>query len=360
MGVKKMLNDNDSKSILIVEDESIIALNLKYDLEDLGYTVIDIVDNGDDAIYKAVEFRPDLTIMDINLKGSVNGIQAAKKILALDLAVIYLTANSDDITFNETISTSPASAFIPKPYNLHTLSKNVALAINRQSVESEKVNEARGIAKDKNNSEIDLLEMESSESLIETDDKQLNYQNYMQYDDLQALLAFIKIQRRFKIDDEEIINFTCVSIASISAIQNMMYDSADESQISTHEFLEEFIKILTDNYVKLNINFSAEIKQDFTLNPKKMFQLMFLINDMVNQSIAYSFDEGLENRISFNLEKIGEGCLLTYQDSGCGIGEVISGSDISGVLFEQLLKQIDGTIESSDDNSTISIKFAIG
>lgn len=195
MGVKKMLNDNDSKSILIVEDESIIALNLKYDLEDLGYTVIDIVDNGDDAIYKAVEFRPDLTIMDINLKGSVNGIQAAKKILALDLAVIYLTANSDDITFNETISTSPASAFIPKPYNLHTLSKNVALAINRQSVESEKVNEARGIAKDKNNSEIDLLEMESSESLIETDDKQLNYQNYMQYDDLQALLAFIKIQR---------------------------------------------------------------------------------------------------------------------------------------------------------------------
>ena len=189
-----MLNDNDSKSILIVEDESIIALNLKYDLEDLGYTVIDIVDNGDDAIYKAVEFRPDLTIMDINLKGSVNGIQAAKKILALDLAVIYLTANSDDITFNETISTSPASAFIPKPYNLHNLSKNVALAINRQSVESEKVNEARGIAKDKNNSEIDLLEMESSESLIETDDKQLNYQNYMQYDDLQALLAFINTE----------------------------------------------------------------------------------------------------------------------------------------------------------------------
>ena len=189
-----MLNDNDSKSILIVEDESIIALNLKYDLEDLGYTVIDIVDNGDDAIYKAVEFRPDLTIMDINLKGSVNGIQAAKKILALDLAVIYLTANSDDITFNETISTSPASAFIPKPYNLHTLSKNVALAINRQSVESEKVNEARDIAKDKNNSEIDLLEMESSESLIETDDKQLNYQNYMQYDDLQALLAFINTE----------------------------------------------------------------------------------------------------------------------------------------------------------------------
>lgn len=194
-----MLADSDSKSILIVEDESIIALNLKYDLEDLGYTVIDIVDNGDDAIYKAVEFRPDLTIMDINLKGSVNGIQAAKKILALDLAVIYLTANSDDITFNETISTSPASAFIPKPYNISTLSKNVALAINRQSVESEKVNEARGIAKDKNKPESNVLEIESGENLIEIDDKKLDYQNYMQYGDLQQ-----KAKDEYKLSNDAI------------------------------------------------------------------------------------------------------------------------------------------------------------
>lgn len=106
-GGRNFETESNKKSILIVEDESIIALNLKYDLEDLGYEVIGIVDNGDDAIYNAVEFRPDLTIMDINLKGDINGIQAAKKILALDLAVIYLTANSDDITFNETISTSP-------------------------------------------------------------------------------------------------------------------------------------------------------------------------------------------------------------------------------------------------------------
>ena len=104
-----------ARTILIVEDESIIALNLKYDLEDLGYDVIGVVDTGDDAIDNAVEFRPDLTIMDINLKGDINGIQAAKKILALDLAVIYLTANTDDITFNESLSTSPASSFIPCP-----------------------------------------------------------------------------------------------------------------------------------------------------------------------------------------------------------------------------------------------------
>ena len=185
------------KSILIVEDESIIALNLKLDLEDLGYYVIDIVDNGDDAIYTAVERRPDLTIMDINLKGEINGIQAAKKILALDLAVIYLTANSDDITFNETISTSPASAFIPKPYTINTLSKVVALAINRQSVESEKVNEARGITEDKSKAESDNLELPSAErNLIESEEEEVDYQNYMQYDELQK-----KAKEEYKLSD---------------------------------------------------------------------------------------------------------------------------------------------------------------
>ncbi len=227
-----MLADSDSKSILIVEDESIIALNLKYDLEDLGYTVIDIVDNGDDAIYKAVEFRPDLTIMDINLKGSVNGIQAAKKILALDLAVIYLTANSDDITFNETISTSPASAFIPKPYNISTLSKNVALAINRQSVESEKVNEARGIAKDKNKPESNVLEIESGENLIEIDDKKLDYQNYMQYGDLQQKakdeykLSNDAIKHYESKDAESKQRFIVVEDEAITAL-NLKYDLED-------------------------------------------------------------------------------------------------------------------------------------
>ena len=194
-----MADDNNSKSILIVEDESIIALNLKYDLEDLGYNVIGIVDTGDDAIDNAVEYRPDLTIMDINLKGDINGIQAAKKILALDLAVIYLTANSDDITFNETISTSPASSFIPKPYDINTLSKNVALAINRQSVESEKVNEARGIAKDKDQSE-DVLQLESGErELIESAGENVDYQNYLEYADLQQ-----KAKEEYKLSDNAI------------------------------------------------------------------------------------------------------------------------------------------------------------
>lgn len=69
--------------------------------------------------------------MDINLKGKISGIEAAKRILALDLAVIYLTANADNTTFNKALELSPASSFIEKPYSLSNLSTNIELAINR-------------------------------------------------------------------------------------------------------------------------------------------------------------------------------------------------------------------------------------
>lgn len=183
--------------------------------------------------------------------------------------------------------------------------------------------------------------------------------NHRINNDLQALLAFIKLQRRFGIDNDEIINSSCVSIASISAIQNMMYDTDDDKNyISTRGFFEDFIKILNEYYSKFNIQFSNEIKTDFYIHPKKMFHLMFLINEMINLSINFSFEESTQNQISFNLEKNEDKCLLTYSDNGSGIKETISESSRRTVLFEQLIKQIDGTLESSDSNSIISIEFS--
>lgn len=196
---------------------------------------------------------------------------------------------------------------------------------------------------------------------INPDEKRLILKdfNHRINNDLQALLAFIKLKRRFEIDEGEIINFSCVSIASISAIQNLMYSSNhEENYISAHGFFEEFIKILNDHYSKFNIGFSNEMESDFQMNPKKMFHIMLLINEMINISIDFSFDMTSDNKISFNLEKHGDECLLTYSDTGSGIKEKVSESDLRTVLFEQMIKQIDGTLESSDDNSTISIKFS--
>lgn len=70
-----------NEKILIVEDEGIVILHIRKALENLGYTVAGIANYGDDAIVKATEIRPDLVLMDIVLKGVVDGIDAAERLM---------------------------------------------------------------------------------------------------------------------------------------------------------------------------------------------------------------------------------------------------------------------------------------
>ncbi|MGI6564833.1 response regulator [Methanosphaera sp.] len=134
-------------TILIVEDESITALDLKFTLEEVGYNVIGITDNGQDAINIAAETSPDLTIMDINLKGEMNGIEAAKKLSELNLPVIFLTAYTDDDTFNKIINDLSVYGFISKPFNKKTIGMSIDFAIKRAKIDAEKLNIAHGFVK---------------------------------------------------------------------------------------------------------------------------------------------------------------------------------------------------------------------
>ncbi len=158
------------EKILIVEDETLSATDLKYKLEDLGYEVISIVDNGDDAIYTAVHQRPDLVLMDIGLKGEVDCISASQKILALDIPVVFISANINDQTFEEA-NIKPPYGFITKPFNVKNLERVIKIAIKRSKIEVKKADLARGIVKNEESndgvdSQIDLkAEMEYHEGL---------------------------------------------------------------------------------------------------------------------------------------------------------------------------------------------------
>jgi len=85
--------------ILVVEDERITAEDIKSGLECAGYNVPALVSSGEDAIEKAGKLKPDLVLMDIKLKGKMDGIEAAEQIKYLyNIPVIYLTAYSDEYT----------------------------------------------------------------------------------------------------------------------------------------------------------------------------------------------------------------------------------------------------------------------
>lgn len=117
--------------ILVVEDERIIALNLKESLESLGYTVVGIAASGKKAVEKAAELYPDLVLMDIRLKGSMDGIQAAEQIWQrLTIPVIYVTGHSDRSTLERAKVTAPFG-YILKPIKERELAIAIETALRR-------------------------------------------------------------------------------------------------------------------------------------------------------------------------------------------------------------------------------------
>jgi len=118
---------NRKVRILIVEDDMIIAANISLQLSNLGYEVIGIESRGEEAVAHARLNPPDIILMDINLKGAINGIDAAHAIRRhRDIPIVYLTANNDEATFTRAKETHP-HAFISKPFSTLNLQRSIAL-----------------------------------------------------------------------------------------------------------------------------------------------------------------------------------------------------------------------------------------
>ncbi len=125
------INTSQTIKILVVEDERIIALNIKESLESLGYAVPAIADSGEKAVQKATQLRPDLVLMDIRLKGSIDGIQAAEQIWnSLQIPVIYVTGHSDKSTLERAKITAPFG-YILKPVKEQELYVAIETALQR-------------------------------------------------------------------------------------------------------------------------------------------------------------------------------------------------------------------------------------
>ncbi|MGZ7049763.1 MAG: response regulator [Methanobacterium sp.] len=93
--------------ILVVEDENLIALDLGYTLEELGFKFIGAACEGKEAIKKAKELKPDIILMDIKLNGEMDGIETAEEINSLlGIPIIYLSANNDSDTRKKIKSTN--------------------------------------------------------------------------------------------------------------------------------------------------------------------------------------------------------------------------------------------------------------
>ncbi len=122
--------------ILIVEDEAIEAMNFEQILKSSGYDVVAIASAGEDALLKASDLKPDLILMDIVLKGHMDGIEAASRIRDdFDIPVIYLSAHLEENAVRRAKITSPYGYLI-KPVTKTDLRNNIELALYKHEMET--------------------------------------------------------------------------------------------------------------------------------------------------------------------------------------------------------------------------------
>lgn len=105
--------------ILIAEDEAIIAQCLKMELELHGYKVCKFVTEGEEAIETAKEEKPDIILMDIHLSGKIDGIEAARQIIAIkDIPIIFMTGFTDTNIHKRAQEINPV-AYLEKPIEVY-------------------------------------------------------------------------------------------------------------------------------------------------------------------------------------------------------------------------------------------------
>ncbi len=121
--------------ILIVEDENIVAIDLQKRLVNLGYEIVGIVSTGEEAVKKAIATLPDLVLMDVRLKGEMDGIEAASMLrFQYGIAVVYLSAYADNDTLKRASKTEPFG-YVLKPFEERELHTTIEMALYRRELE---------------------------------------------------------------------------------------------------------------------------------------------------------------------------------------------------------------------------------
>ncbi len=125
------------KRILVVDDERIVNLDIQATLKRLGYNIVGDAVSGSEAIEKASQFKPDLVLMDIKLRGEMDGVEAANFIIkSYDIPVVFLTAYSDDQTLNRAKLSGPFG-YLLKPFEERDLRSAIEIALYKHGMEQE-------------------------------------------------------------------------------------------------------------------------------------------------------------------------------------------------------------------------------
>lgn len=242
--------------ILIVEDDMIIAADISMQLTKMGYDITGILPRGEDALDHVAQNKPDIILMDISLKGKMDGVQTAKVIYERhQIPLIYLTANADESTFSRAKETRP-EAFISKPFKRIDLSRAIELVVSK------------------------MQDASIGQGTISTDSK---------VEEMRALLLDDRIFVRFK--DRMVKIF----------IRDILFAEAERNYCRIQSKNKEYLMTvpLKTFEEKLNSDQFIRVHRSFVINLAKIDELAdtYLVIGSKKIPISKSHREGLLNRL---------------------------------------------------------------
>ena len=193
--------------ILVVEDNTIEAMDIKRILESGGYVISEIVPSGEDALKSISKSKPDLILMDIILKGDKSGIDTAEIIKnEHNIPVIYLTAHSDNFNFEKTKITDPYT-YLMKPFNANDLIRTINIALNKNEIEKELENSKEQFKNLFENSPIGIFHSSTDGKFLMVNNALSNMWGYDSTEDLITQVNKTNISEKLYVDGSKRPNF---------------------------------------------------------------------------------------------------------------------------------------------------------
>ena len=244
-------------NVLVVEDESIVSKDIQHSLKKLGYNVVGAASTGERAFELAASEKPDIILMDIMLKGDINGIETASRVKEeLQIPVIYLTAYADESTLEKAKVTEPYG-YIIKPFKEVDLHTSIEMALYKFSKEKE-VLKARDLF-------YSIIENKDSKDFI-----------------------FVKSKSRLvkiKTDD----------IYFVEALKDYVVINTLDSRYTIHSTMKDIVsKLDSDNFIRVHRSFIVRLDKISSIE----YPNLHLENDKKVIPIGGSFKDDLINKLN--------------------------------------------------------------
>jgi two-component system response regulator len=345
-----------NEKIIIVEDEELVAQDIKLILEDLGYHVPAITPSGEEALLKIEEYCPDSVLMDIMLEGEMDGIETAQKISErYDIPVVYLTAYSNKEILQRAKKTEPYR-YILKPFKERDLQINIEMALYKH--------EAR-------KSRLQLIQQKAINKYLE---KSLNEKETLMREihhrvnnNLQIIISLLSLQSKY-FEDERVHDFFkdyVNQLKSMSMIHERVYQSDDLSSIDFNHYLVGLASQLSSSYKKdPNINITIN-SDDVFLNVETAIPCGLIINEILSNSLKHAFldlseiEKG-EILIELRSDKRGRYALF-ISDNGVGIPSDVEfpcKGSFGFRMVNTLINQLGGSVEfDGTEGTSFKINF---